>query len=95
MTIEQIAPKCGFSDPDYFLHIFRRNMQISPGDYRFNRPAIALNFLDYPFLVELRYLFVRIPELCKDFASMLAQGRRMQLIAQGRVRHRDWCRERT
>lgn len=34
MTIEQIAQKCGFTDPDYFRRIFRRHMQISPGDYR-------------------------------------------------------------
>ncbi len=34
MTIEQIALKCGFSDPDYFRRIFRRYMQISPGEYR-------------------------------------------------------------
>lgn len=34
MTIEQIAQKCGFSDPDYFRRLFRRHMQISPGDYR-------------------------------------------------------------
>jgi len=34
LTIEQIADKCGFSDPDYFRRIFRRYMQISPGNYR-------------------------------------------------------------
>jgi AraC-like DNA-binding protein len=34
LTVEQIAHKCGFSDPDYFRRIFRRHMQISPGDYR-------------------------------------------------------------
>lgn len=34
LTIEQIAQKCGYSDPDYFRRIFRRHMQISPGDYR-------------------------------------------------------------
>lgn len=34
MTIEQIARKCGFTDPDYFGRIFRRYMKISPGDYR-------------------------------------------------------------
>lgn len=34
MTIEQIAPKCGFSDPDYFRRVFRRCMGISPGNYR-------------------------------------------------------------
>jgi AraC-like DNA-binding protein len=25
---------CGFSDPDYFRRVFRRYMQIAPGDYR-------------------------------------------------------------
>jgi AraC-like DNA-binding protein len=34
MTIEQIAQKCGFSDPDYFRRLFRRYMRISPGEYR-------------------------------------------------------------
>ena len=30
LTIEQIAQKCGFSDPDYFRRIFRRYMQTCP-----------------------------------------------------------------
>ncbi|MEP7292941.1 MAG: AraC family transcriptional regulator, partial [Chloroflexota bacterium] len=34
LTIEQIAQKCGFTDPDYFRRLFRRYMQICPGDYR-------------------------------------------------------------
>lgn len=34
LTVEQIATKCGFSDPDYFGRIFRRFMKISPGGYR-------------------------------------------------------------
>lgn len=34
LTIEQIAQKCGFSDPVYFGRIFRRYMKLSPGDYR-------------------------------------------------------------
>lgn len=34
LTIEQIAPKCGFADPDYFRRIFRRYMGVSPGNYR-------------------------------------------------------------
>ncbi len=34
LTIEQIANKCGFTDPDYFGRVFRRYMKISPGDYR-------------------------------------------------------------
>jgi AraC-like DNA-binding protein len=34
LTIEQIAQKCGFMDTNYFRRIFRRYMQISPGNYR-------------------------------------------------------------
>jgi transcriptional regulator GlxA family with amidase domain len=34
LTIEQIAQKCGFSDPDYFRRVFRQHTGISPGDYR-------------------------------------------------------------
>jgi AraC-like DNA-binding protein len=34
LSIEQIAQKCGFNDPDYFRRIFRRQMRISPGEYR-------------------------------------------------------------
>jgi AraC-like DNA-binding protein len=34
LTIEQIAPMCGFTDPDYFRRVFRRYMQVAPGDYR-------------------------------------------------------------
>jgi len=34
MTVEQIAQKCGFADPDYFRRIFRQYMQTSPGNYR-------------------------------------------------------------
>jgi AraC-like DNA-binding protein len=34
LTIEQIAQKCGFKDPDYFRRVFRRQMRLSPGDYR-------------------------------------------------------------
>jgi AraC-like DNA-binding protein len=34
LTIEQIAQKCGFSDPDYFRRVFKRYMQVSPGTYR-------------------------------------------------------------
>ncbi len=43
MTIEQIAQKCGFSDPDYFRRVFRRYMQISPGDYRNEYSRIHVN----------------------------------------------------
>jgi AraC-like DNA-binding protein len=34
LSIEQIAQKCGFKDPDYFRRIFRRQLRISPGEYR-------------------------------------------------------------
>jgi AraC-like DNA-binding protein len=34
LTIEQIALKCGFADPDYFRRVFRRYMQVPPGKYR-------------------------------------------------------------
>jgi AraC-like DNA-binding protein len=43
MTIEQIAEKCGFTDPDYFRRIFRRYMQMSPGDYRNEFSRIHIN----------------------------------------------------
>jgi AraC-like DNA-binding protein len=43
MTIEQIAEKCGFVDPDYFRRIFRRYMQISPGDYRNEYSHVHVN----------------------------------------------------
>lgn len=43
MTIEQIAQKCGFTDPDYFRRIFRRYMQMSPGTYRRNFTHIHIN----------------------------------------------------
>ena len=34
LPVQHIASKCGFSDPDYFRRIFRRQMQMTPGDYR-------------------------------------------------------------
>ncbi len=34
LTIEQVAQKCGFADPDYFRRVFRHYMQTSPGNYR-------------------------------------------------------------
>jgi AraC-like DNA-binding protein len=43
MTIDQIAEKCGFTDPDYFRRIFRRYMQISPGEYRNEYSRIHVN----------------------------------------------------
>jgi AraC-like DNA-binding protein len=43
LTIEQIAQKCGFTDPDYFRRIFRRYMQISPGDYRSEYSRVHVN----------------------------------------------------
>lgn len=43
MTIEQIAAKCGFADPDYFRRIFRRYMQTTPGKYRRSFTRIHVN----------------------------------------------------
>jgi AraC-like DNA-binding protein len=43
LTIEQIALKCGFSDPDYFRRVFRRYMQISPGKYREEYSRVHVN----------------------------------------------------
>lgn len=43
MTIEQIAPKCGFPDPDYFRRVFRRCMGISPGHYRDEYSHLHIN----------------------------------------------------
>jgi AraC-like DNA-binding protein len=43
LTIEQIAQKCGFTDPDYFRRVFRRYMQISPGDYRNEYSRLHVN----------------------------------------------------
>jgi AraC-like DNA-binding protein len=43
MTIEQIAGKCGFSDPGYFRRVFRRYMDISPGHYRDEYSRVHVN----------------------------------------------------
>jgi AraC-like DNA-binding protein len=43
LTIEQIALKCGFSDPDYFRRVFRRYMQVSPGKYRDEYSRVHVN----------------------------------------------------
>jgi AraC-like DNA-binding protein len=43
LTIEQIAQKCGFADPDYFRRVFRRQMQISPGNYRDEYSRVHVN----------------------------------------------------
>jgi AraC-like DNA-binding protein len=43
LTIEQIAEKCGFTDPDYFRRIFRRYMQISPSNYRDEFSRVHIN----------------------------------------------------
>lgn len=43
LTIEQIGQKCGFSDPDYFRRVFRRYMQISPGNYRDEYSRVHVN----------------------------------------------------
>lgn len=43
LTIEQIAQKCGFADPDYFRRMFQRHMQISPGNYRNKYSRVHVN----------------------------------------------------
>jgi len=43
LNIEQIAQKCGFTDPDYFRRIFRHYMQITPGDYRLGYSHVHVN----------------------------------------------------
>ncbi len=43
LTIEQIAQKCGFADPDYFRRIFRHYMEIPPGDYRKEYSRLHVN----------------------------------------------------
>ncbi len=43
ITIEQVAQKCGFNDPDYFRRIFQRHMQISPGNYRNEYSRVHIN----------------------------------------------------
>jgi AraC-like DNA-binding protein len=43
LTIEQIAQKCGFTDPDYFRRVFRRYMQISPSNYRDEFSRVHIN----------------------------------------------------
>lgn len=43
LTIAQIAQKCGFTDPDYFRRVFKRHMQISPGDYRDEYMRVHIN----------------------------------------------------
>ncbi len=43
MTVEQIADKCGFTEPDYFRRIFRRHMQLSPIAYRKQYTHVKVN----------------------------------------------------
>jgi AraC-like DNA-binding protein len=43
MTISQIACKCGFTDADYFRRVFKRHMQISPGNYRDENSRVHVN----------------------------------------------------
>lgn len=43
LTIEQIAEKCGFNDPDYFRRVFRHYMQIPPGEYRKEYSRVHVN----------------------------------------------------
>jgi len=35
-TVNDVAYKCGFSDPKYFSKCFRQTMGISPTEYRIN-----------------------------------------------------------
>ena len=43
LNVSQIAPKCGFPDPDYFRRIFKRYMKITPGEYRDENSRIHVN----------------------------------------------------
>jgi AraC-like DNA-binding protein len=43
LTIEQVAQKCGFTDPDYFRRVFRQYTEISPGDYRKEYSRLHVN----------------------------------------------------
>jgi AraC-like DNA-binding protein len=43
LTIEQVAQKCGFSDPDYFRRVFRQYTDVSPGDYRKEYSRLHVN----------------------------------------------------
>lgn len=43
LSIEQIAEKCGFSDPDYFRRIFRRYMEMTPATYRNEYSHVHVN----------------------------------------------------
>ena len=33
VRVKQVAPLCGFSDPNYFCKVFRRNFGVSPSSY--------------------------------------------------------------
>ncbi len=43
LTIEQIAVKCGYADPDYFRRVFRRALRMSPSDYRAEHSRVHVN----------------------------------------------------
>jgi len=43
LSIEQIAQKCGFTDPDYFRRVFRRYTQTSPSEYRSEYSHVHVN----------------------------------------------------
>jgi AraC-like DNA-binding protein len=43
LTIEQIAQKCGYTDPDYFRRVFKRHMQVSPVEYRNEYSRLHVN----------------------------------------------------
>lgn len=42
-NIQQIAVKCGFANGNYFCKVFRKNMGVSPLEYRQNTEAIFYN----------------------------------------------------
>jgi AraC-like DNA-binding protein len=43
LPVGHIAIKCGFNDPDYFRRIFRRQTQMTPGEYRQNYSHVHVN----------------------------------------------------
>jgi AraC-like DNA-binding protein len=43
LAIDEVALKCGYSDPDYFRRVFRRYMQASPSNYRKAHSRIHIN----------------------------------------------------
>ncbi len=43
LTILDVATRCGFADGDYFRRVFRRVMQVSPGEYRDEASRVHVN----------------------------------------------------